>query len=73
MSARQLGNIAYHHVRPTVHARDCDEQCARDCPVRLFSEALASPVLPAEIAEEKAREERFRAFAEQLNSFSRGE
>jgi len=65
--------VAYQHVRPVHHSRDCDERCARDCPIRTFSEALASPVLPSEIAEEKAREERFRAFAEQLNSFSRGE
>ena len=50
-----------------------DDKCATDCPMRTFSEALASPVLASEVAEEKAREERFRALAEQLNSFSRGE
>jgi hypothetical protein len=73
VSGRQLVNIAYQHLRPAHHADGCGDQCARDCPVRAFSEALAAPVLPSEIAEEKAREERFRAFAEQLNSFSRGE
>jgi hypothetical protein len=66
-------NIAYRHLLPVHHAPDCAGQCVRDCPVRSFSEALATPLLPSEIAEEQAREERFRAFADQLNSFSRGE
>lgn len=41
--------------------------------VRKLDEALAAPVLPSEIAEEARREEQLRAFAEQFNSFSRGE
>lgn len=73
MSGRLLINIAYQHLRPVHHDAECGGKCAGGCPVRAFSEALASPVLTSEIAEEKAREERFRAFAEHFNSFGRGE
>lgn len=68
MSARLLVNIAYQHLRPLQHARGCAERCAAGCPVREFGEALASPVLPSEIAEERRREEQLRAFAEQFNA-----
>lgn len=34
---------------------------------------MNAPVLPHEIAEEQAREERLRAFAEQFNGAMRGE
>jgi hypothetical protein len=73
VSGRQLVNIAYQHLRPVNHASGCAEQCSGDCPMRRFSETLATPVLPTEIAEEKAREERFRAMAGQLNSVSHGQ
>lgn len=74
MPIRLLVNIAWQHLHsPLRHLHECKEQCAAGCPVRAFEEAVAAPVLPSEIAEEKAREERFRALAEQLNSFSRGE
>jgi hypothetical protein len=72
--ARLLVNIAWQHLSsPLRHLPECEEKCAPGCPVQAFDEAVAAPVLPSEIAEEKAREERFQAFADQLNSFSRGE
>jgi hypothetical protein len=72
--SRLLVNIAWQHLSsPLRHLPECEEKCAPGCPVQAFDEAVAAPVLPSEIAEEKAREERFQAFADQLNSFSRGE
>jgi hypothetical protein len=69
--ARLLVNIAWQHLySPLRHVPGCKQRCAAGCPVRAFDEAVASPVLPSEVAEEKAREERFRALAGQANSFS---
>lgn len=74
MPARLLVNIAWQHLcSPLRHLRECEEKCAPGCPVRAFEEAVAAPVLPSEVAEEKAREERFRALAQQLNPVSHGE
>lgn len=74
MPARLLVNIAWQHLSSRLrHLRECKEKCAPSCPVLAFDEAVAAPVLPSEIAEEKAREERFRALAGQLNSVSSGE
>jgi hypothetical protein len=61
-------NIAYRHLRPAHHGQGCAENCSGDCPIRTFGEALASPVLPTQVAEERASEERFKSLARQSNS-----
>jgi hypothetical protein len=75
ISGRLLVNIIYRHLRdPLRHVQKCkDNRCADGCDIRAFEEALASPVLASEAAEEKAKEDMFRAFAEEFNALSRGE
>jgi hypothetical protein len=53
-----------HHLSGHLrHSSDCAERCADGCRVRAFEEWIASPVLPSEIAAEKAEEQRFQALA----------
>lgn len=69
MSGRLLVNIAYRHLDPVHHSRDCtDEECGRDCPVRKFSEVLAEPVLASEVQAEREHLQRLEALAAAANA-----
>jgi hypothetical protein len=68
MSVRLLLTIVYQHLRGQQrHSHDCAERCAKGCQVREFSEALAMPVLPSEVAEAEREEARFKAMAAAVN------
>jgi hypothetical protein len=45
------------------HLPQCTERCVDGCDIYELKVVLGSPVLPAEIAAERAQEERFKALA----------